>query len=240
MADLVLVHGWCGDRTTTEPLAQRLGQQSHRAITLELPGHGGTPSEASVPRHVSIESYGQYVHQAAIRAGLHEPVVVGHSMGGLVALAALTDPATPFRGAVLLDPAPIVNTPAKSFWHQAAEAVTSDHDGSWRRTFADGLFLPTDRAGRAEVLDQMGAFPSDRAAAEARAMADFDGAGALAALRHRLLIIHADTVERGLADHFTDRSLLTTGQTVGAGHFHHLEVPEQVVPMIQRWLRIVG
>jgi hypothetical protein len=33
---------------------------------------------------------------------------------------------------------------------------------------------------------------------------------------------------------------LVTGQTVGAGHFHQLEVPEQVSPMIDRFLALAG
>jgi len=28
------------------------------------------------------------------------------------------------------------------------------------------------------------------------------------------------------------------GMTVGAGHFHQLEVPEQVTPMIERFLKV--
>ena len=51
-----------------------------------------------------------------------------------------------------------------------------------------------------------------------------------------LLVLHAASVERGLREAVPDRSLVTTGQTVGAGHFHHLEVPEQVIPMVERWL----
>jgi pimeloyl-ACP methyl ester carboxylesterase len=33
---------------------------------------------------------------------------------------------------------------------------------------------------------------------------------------------------------------LVTGQAVGAGHFHQLEVPEQVNPMIDRFLALAG
>jgi hypothetical protein len=31
---------------------------------------------------------------------------------------------------------------------------------------------------------------------------------------------------------------VVTGQTVGAGHFHQLEVPEQITPMIERFLTV--
>ena len=32
---------------------------------------------------------------------------------------------------------------------------------------------------------------------------------------------------------------ITIGQTVGAGHFHQLEVPEQMNPMIERFLSVM-
>jgi pimeloyl-ACP methyl ester carboxylesterase len=31
---------------------------------------------------------------------------------------------------------------------------------------------------------------------------------------------------------------VVTGQTVGAGHFHQLEVPEQITAMIERFLAV--
>jgi hypothetical protein len=35
-----------------------------------------------------------------------------------------------------------------------------------------------------------------------------------------------------------DASLLTLGRTVGAGHFHQFEVPDQIVAMLERWLEV--
>ena len=52
------------------------------------------------------------------------------------------------------------------------------------------------------------------------------------------LVIQAATAERGLEQLVPDRGLLTVGRTVGAGHFHQIEVPEQLLPMIQRWLSV--
>jgi len=34
------------------------------------------------------------------------------------------------------------------------------------------------------------------------------------------------------------KSDLHFGMTVGAGHFHQLEVPEQVTPMLERFLQV--
>lgn len=256
--DVVLVHGWCCDRTTLAPLRERLATR-HRTVSLDLRGYGASRRDdedgsvgvglersdvdVEVPaalRQVRIEDYAQDVIDVAQDARLRAPVVVGHSMGGLVALAAATRPESPSRprGAVLLDPAPVVNAKAKAFWERAAEEVARDWSGQWRRDFADRLFLPTDSVDRQQVCELMASADPRTAAASARAMARYDGAAALGRLAVPLLVVHAASAESGLRDHVSDRRLLTTGQTVAAGHFHQLEVPEQLEPMIARWLAV--
>lgn len=235
--DLVFVHGWCCDATLLAPLAEHFTPR-HRVLLPELPAHGQDPRE---PEPVTIADYAADITRVCRGAGLDRPVLVGHSMGGLVALQALADAGSGpdgYAGAVLLDPAPIANARARQFWASAAQQVGTDTDGSWRRRFVDGLFLPHDTVGRDEVAAVMSGANPRSAAVAAQAMADYDGAAALARLTGPVLVLHAATVERGLERHVSDRALLTTGQTVGAGHFHHLQVPDQVVPMIRRWLAV--
>jgi pimeloyl-ACP methyl ester carboxylesterase len=80
-AEFVLVHGaghgaWCWDAVI--PLLERRG---HRAIALDLPGHGRRAAEA---RHATVGSYARTVADAMARAGISRGIVVGHSMGGMV------------------------------------------------------------------------------------------------------------------------------------------------------------
>ncbi len=258
----MLVHGWCCDRTNLAPLRERL-ERTHRVVTLDLRGHGQSQefeedgSVGTVRRAVqdaeplvgeaatSMEEFAADVVAVCEAADLHQPVVIGHSMGGLVALATLAPAGTPGirprwhpSGAVLLDPAPIANEKAKAYWADQADLVARDHSGDLRRAFARSLFLATDRAERAPIVELMASAHPLVAAGGARAMADFDGAGALGALASPALVIHAASAERDLDRLVPDRSLLTIGRTVGSGHFHQLEVPEQLEPMIERWLEV--
>lgn len=256
--DLVLVHGWCCDRSVMAPLAEHFSR-GHRVAVLDLRGHGASlesdddgstgvglarpgESDALVPpplREVTIADYARDVLGVCRAGRLRSPVVIGHSMGGLVALEALrgtTGAGSLPRGAVLLDPAPVLNPRGKQMWVDSAPEIARDHSGACRRSFFDGLFLPTDRVGRDRLPELAASVPATIAAAAARAMAGFDGERALRELTVPLLVLHAASVERGLREAVPDRSLVTTGQTVGAGHFHHLEVPEQVIPMVERWL----
>lgn len=257
--DLVLVHGWCCDRTVMAPLQQQL-ERSHRVVTMDLRGHGqsqeseedgsaGTglrrPDQDLPPPRgslaTSIEEFAADVVAVCEAAQLRSPVVIGHSMGALVALATLAAPPVPSwqpAGAVLLDPAPIVHPKGKEYWASQVDAVRQDHAGDLRRAFARSLVLPTDRADYARVVEVMAAVHPAVAAGGARAMATFDGAAALANLPSPVLIIHAATAEGGLDRLVGDRSLLTMGRTVGAGHFHHFEVLDQLLPMVERWLDV--
>lgn len=256
--DLVLVHGWCCDRSVMAPLLEHFARR-HRVAVLDLRGHGasresdddgstgvglGRPGEADglVPaalREATIETYARDVLGVCREGRLRSPVLIGHSMGGLVALDALrgtTGKGHQPRGAVLLDPAPVLNAAGKAMWADSVPQIARDHSGHWRRRFIEGLFLPTDRVGRERLPELAAGVPATIASAAALAMADFDGARDLRELAVPLLVLHAASVERGLREAAADPSLVTTGQTVGAGHFHQLEVPEQVIPMIERWL----
>ncbi len=259
--DLVLIHGWCCESSSMITIKEAFGEE-HRIVEIDLRGHGESarieddgsmgvgfsrPSDLDEPvpralREVRIEDYADDVWLICRTAGLRSPVLIGHSMGALVVLATLAaraaGPQAPVGG-VLLDPAPVVSAKGKEFWAQAAPQVAVDRSGRWRTEFAESLFLPTDRASVHAIVETMARFRPAVAAGAARAMAAFDGEAALRALDHPLLVLHAATAERQIAAVARAAGLaLTTGQTVGAGHFHHLEVPEQVMPMIRRWLEV--
>jgi pimeloyl-ACP methyl ester carboxylesterase len=81
---LVMIHGWSCDRTYWEsqvgPLAQR-----YRVVTLDLAGHGDSGLERE---NWTIASYGADVAAVIEELDLENVVLVGHSMGGDVAVDA--------------------------------------------------------------------------------------------------------------------------------------------------------
>ena len=79
--DVVLVHGmshgaWCWERL--EPLLRRAG---HRVLAVDLPGHGRRAHERA---RASVVGYARSVADDMMLAGVHDAIVVGHSMGGVV------------------------------------------------------------------------------------------------------------------------------------------------------------
>jgi pimeloyl-ACP methyl ester carboxylesterase len=81
MSTVVLIHGAAMDGTVWRYQADALSRDGFASIAVDLPGHGGSEGEPSV----TIKGYAGWL--LAYLSVLGEPVhLVGHSMGGLVAL----------------------------------------------------------------------------------------------------------------------------------------------------------
>lgn len=80
LAPVVLIHGAGGSHLTWPVEIRRLAGQ--RVITIDLPGHGKSRGAGQQ----SIPAYADQVHNLLAQLGLPECVLVGHSLGGAVAL----------------------------------------------------------------------------------------------------------------------------------------------------------
>lgn len=98
MAVFLLVHGawhgaWCWERVV--PMLEARG---HRAVAIDLPGHG---SSGVRPYRVTLGSYSKSI-RAAAEALPERPIAVGHSMGGVSITQAATDAPQLFSALVYL------------------------------------------------------------------------------------------------------------------------------------------
>jgi pimeloyl-ACP methyl ester carboxylesterase len=225
---LVFVHGWSSDRTYLEPQFRHFAD-SHRVVALDLRGHG---SSRPGPTY-NCDALADDVLAVAAHAGLARPIIVGHSLGGLVALTCAARPGA-VAAAVLVDPAPMLPR-GQGYFTRFLPDVVADTDGSWRAAFAGRLFGPHDTVRRDETLTGVRAVPLPVAVGGWRAIAEFDGAAVLPRVDVPVLLITAGEPEAGVAERLGD---VTLGRTVGAGHFLQLEVPDQVNAMIARWLDV--
>jgi pimeloyl-ACP methyl ester carboxylesterase len=234
---ILFVHGWCCDRSFFAPQLAHFAAR-HAVAALDLRGHGES-GDAPGAGDYRIETLADDVLAVAQAAGLSQPVVAGHSLGALAGLACAARPGAT-RALLMIDPAPITNAAARTFFRNSVAAVAADQDGSWRRSFVSRMFLPGDRVRRAAILSGMAQVPPAIAAAVMRAMGEFDGAAALAAADVPVLSIGSAVPANKSADLRALCPSIVIGQTVGAGHFLQLEVPEQVNAMIERFLVITG
>lgn len=211
----------------------------HRVVAPDLPGFGRSEAPA---RDYSVSALAEDVVSLCDELGLRDTVIVGHSMGGAIAVeAAATHPGLA-SALVLLDPIPIV--PAPLFRDRIgpfARALDGPGYAHALRGYAEGLmFLPTDDpTTRARVVDEMVATPQHVVAAAIASVAAWDGESAASRLDIPVLVVTpGDGIPSDMARTREVVRRLELGRTVGSGHFAHLLVPEQVNAMIERFLAV--
>jgi pimeloyl-ACP methyl ester carboxylesterase len=234
--ELVFLHGWCCNRSAFAPQAAFFSRR-HRTLSLDLRGHGESAKPTAGPGVYSVDTLADDAIAVVRDAAFARPIVVGHSLGGLVALAcAARDGA---RAAVLINP-PLLFDPAVRAWaRRSVAAIEQDDSGAWRKAFAERLLLPTDRAYRSELDATIATTPAPIAAAAWEAIAGYDPEGSLARARVPLLVLHSGGEDLRHFTALTAGAGLALGVTVGAGHFNQLEVPDQVNAMIDRFVRML-
>jgi len=106
---ILCIHGLAGQlRNFTQALVERLAGH-YRVVVLDRPGSGYStrPPQASA----AIGAQAETIAHFAAALGLERPLVVGHSLGGAIALALALDHPTQVGGLALL--APVTREPAK-------------------------------------------------------------------------------------------------------------------------------
>lgn len=145
------------------------------------------------------------------------------------------------KAIVAVDPGPIDPLPRTRSVFEGFIAQLEGPDGeAVRRTWIESDFLATDDADRKRwIVERMCSVPLDVAVAMLRGVIGWNGVGALALCGAPLLVILSSPGGSN------DPSRLAAvkpdtrfGMTVGAGHFHQLLVPEQVTPMIEKFVEV--
>jgi pimeloyl-ACP methyl ester carboxylesterase len=99
---IVLLHGFDSSLHWWENLVPLLAAHYH-VVRFDLLGHGGSSKPAG---GYSMEHQAQLVDEALHRLGVHRALIVGHSMGGLVATALATRDRALAAGVALVDSPP--------------------------------------------------------------------------------------------------------------------------------------
>ncbi len=232
----VFVPGWCCDHTFYQPQFDHF-KAAHRVVALDPRGCGESDKPAGP---YDIPTLADDVARVCREAGLERPVLVGHSLGAMVAVeVASRYPSIP-RAVVADDPGPLAITPESRATFEAFIAALEGPDSERaRRDYIAGMFHPQDDADRCRwIADAMCSVPLPIAIAQIRGVLTWNGLGALRLLTAPMLVLLSDTGGgNDPARLLGFKSDLAFGVTVGAGHFHQLEVPGQVNAMIERFVK---
>jgi pimeloyl-ACP methyl ester carboxylesterase len=230
----VFVHGWACDRSFFAPQAEHFARR-HRVVSVDLRGHGESDKP---PGPYPIAAYADDIAYIIEQLGLGQTVAVGHSMGGVTVLQLAAAHPDSVAAVVMVDPAPLVSTPARraAFEAMAADIEVGNHEPL--RGFIENMFLPnSDRLLVEKVMTVMLAALGHVAANAIRGLLEFDGRAAAGLCKAPALHLAA-TPPRN-PPHLMSEWLpnVVNGWTVGAGHFNQLEAPDQVNAMIEAFLR---
>jgi len=234
---LVFIHGWCCDHTFYQPQFDHF-KVSHTVMTLDLRGCGRSDQPES---GYDIPTLADDVAWLCRELRLSKPVIVGHSLGGMIVLElAARYPSLP-AAVVADDPGAIDPLPAAPKVYEALATQLEGPDGdAVRREYIEGMFLASDDANRRRwISETMCSVPQRIAAAVLRGVLAWNGVGALLLCNVPILVLLSDSGGSNTPDRLLAlKPSIHFGITVGTGHFHQLEAPEQVTPMIEKFIQI--
>lgn len=149
---LLLIHGFCEDHSVWAHYIPEL-QKDYRVIAIDLPGFGKSPVLAGTP---SIEAYAQTVREMLARENVVKPRVIGHSLGGYVALALADRMPSELERLVLFHSTSFEDTAEKKANRNRVIDFLKDNGvSSFVRNFVTPLFAVENRASLAALIENL-------------------------------------------------------------------------------------
>lgn len=229
---VLLVHGWSADRSYWRKQIAALSPR-YRVAALDLAGHGASGFQRE---KWTIGSYGQDVVAVANALAARKIVLVGHSMGGPVAVEAARRLKDRVVGVIGVDAFKQANEvpsaeEAREFWRPLR-----DNFASQIMEVAPRLFFTRESAPELvqAVSRDLAAAPPRVAVPSGISLSRYDGAKGLRRVRKLPVTLINSTYQptdaKALTEAHPDVKLV---QMDGVGHFVMLEAPERFNTLLQ-------
>ena len=194
MIPVVFLHGIGGGARSFAPQMASFAAAGYRPVALDLMGYGGRdPVEA-----LSFEALAEDVEFSIGESGLERPILVGHSMGGMVVQTMLRRAQLDYAAAVLSCTSPAFGNPAGDFQKKFVADRLAPLDAG--KTMADiapqsaaNVFGPNaDPAGRALYIQQYAAVSEATYRAAVKCLVTFDERANLPDIKVPVLCLAAE------------------------------------------------
>lgn len=241
---ILLLHGGLVDMASMADLASRLAANA-RVITIDLRGYGSSTAKDD---DVSLEASAKDVGQLLDHLGADSAVVVGFSVGGMIAQLVALDLADRVTGVVLMSTGCKATPEQMETFQRRAQRIQTDGLAVERNEHVRRAFSPewvnrnpgAFRVYANRVLDN----DPRVVAATMRSIAEFDVAGRLAHVTVPALLL-AGELDAGFGPTAAEQTArcmhnATVRVIRGAGHTLHLERPEAISAHIQDFVGAVG
>ena len=230
---VVFIHSLAGNTTQWAPQLAYL-RRTGRAIAIDLRGHG--KSEPPKDGKFAPGDYAEDVLRVLDKLEIRRAIVVGHSMGGGVAVALAGLAPSRVTGLLLVDP---IDDPSKRPVNEAFEAFLRRIDGPEYATAIEAYWSDIlTNAGdgvRQQVLADLKATPQATVVGSMRAMTDFNAQAALSTYIGLVLSVTTPMNEFPSSLH---RVIPTVRQEriTGTSHWLHLDRPDEFNAILHRFL----
>jgi pimeloyl-ACP methyl ester carboxylesterase len=230
----VFVHGWQGDRAVWRDIVAALGPEI-RSITVDQRGSG---ESNAAPGPYALERLSTDLHELITSLDVAPVVIVGHSMGGTVALRFAVDYPQATQGLVLIAPVP---ASGGSFSERRVEYLraTAGDPVAVRAWLARTLSAEHDAATLDRLCAAAALTPREAALGSFASWGFADFADATRRIVAPALVIApehdaAESVERNVA------ALLPNAEYVvlpKGAHYAIVEQPQEIAELIRRFLQ---
>ncbi len=226
---LILVHGAGSDHLTWPAELRRIA--GRRVLTMDLPGHG----RSALPGRQSAMAYAESVRQLMVALSIPRAIIVGHSMGGAVALTMGVSMPEIVGGLVLIATGArlAVNPQILNMVREDHEAVV---DMIMKWAWSSGADEKARRLGRKQMLS----ISPEVTYGDYVACDSFGIEEQLGSISAPTLVI-GSTMDKMTPLHLSetlknDIPNATLMAVEGAGHMLPLEQPQRVADYVVRWL----
>ncbi len=150
---LVLLHGFCEDRSILDHFHDELVNAGYRLICIDLPGFG----DSGVVEQVTIEQMSEMVNAVVQQLIPTDPfVLIGHSMGGYVTLAYARKFSANLRGIGLFHSHPFADSEEKKANRQKSiEFISVNGHQKFVRQLMPNLFAESFRNSNPAVVEKL-------------------------------------------------------------------------------------
>jgi len=230
---IVLIHGWATDSNYWNAQIASL-QAKYTVVTVDLAGHGGSTKSRT---DWSMEKYGEDVATVVQRIPNQQVILVGHSMGGAVALEAAHTLGNRVIGVIVVDALKSVGLPPllPSQIQTRVAPFRTDFIGAVRKYVSEELFEKgADPLFVQKVAYDMSLEPPEVAVPSLEALLSMDFKTFLPDIKVPVLAINSDL---GATDDARIRKALPTFKSdviPHTSHFLMMEVPDKFNPILLR------
>lgn len=231
---LIFLHGIGGAARLWTPQIEHFSRRGYEAIAFDLPGYGG---QEQLDDGISFDQLADALEDVIARTEVERPVLVGHSLGGMVVQTFLRRHPEGARAAVLSGTSPAFGNPQGEFQQKfLADRLRPLDEGKTMGELAPqlvaGMIGPeADAAGTALAQSCMAATPTETYRAMVRCLVTFDERANLAQISVPVLVLAAEldgnappAMMRKMAGYIPGARYVELER---AGHLANVEKPDE-------------